>query len=270
MLFMATGTGLVFNFMQLKPAIVPIGWSALFMGLHLYQIVDILQDRNTNINLSLREELLYCKAFLPYGFSPRSFKQLKERANLGWKTYKKGDVIVEQGSKVEETYFVTNGSLRILYQNSCINKVHSDSECGHWVGKVWIEEKEEDGMTWDVSVVADSDVTAVKIDVQVFREIIREDPKRILAADKLQLRELWSRLDSMKHAQHENKTKTIQKVTALQKRQEDETRSAYYNMLELALVDGIITEPEEHILSEFRRRNHITQQTHDELIRLFK
>ena len=95
---------------------VPVYWSACFIAVNAYKIVELLNERR-QINLSDLEEELYARHFMKSGMRPRQFKRLIDKARIV--NFNDGTVLHSEGDPIPQT-------VRLLYRGTV--KILTNSE----------------------------------------------------------------------------------------------------------------------------------------------
>ena len=102
---------------------VPVYWSACFIGVNAYKILQLLSERRS-IQLSEMEEELYARHFLRSGMRPRQFKRLADHARTV--EFQDGAVLHWEGEPFPTTVRpLYTGSVRIMIHNEEIYVVDS-------------------------------------------------------------------------------------------------------------------------------------------------
>jgi CRP-like cAMP-binding protein len=88
----------------------PAVWSSIFALTNAYKVFFILQERNGKAkNLTSDEKDVFEQYFMPHGVTPKQFEKLILMAKEI--EVKKGEVLVENGEKLDAVYLVKSGSI---------------------------------------------------------------------------------------------------------------------------------------------------------------
>jgi hypothetical protein len=102
---------------------VPVYWSACFIGVNVYKIVQLLNERR-EIALSDMEEDLYVTHFMRSGMRPRQFKKLFDKSRRV--SFKDGTVLHKEGDPFPDTVrLLYRGLVRIMTHDEEIFTVDS-------------------------------------------------------------------------------------------------------------------------------------------------
>ena len=190
----ASGCGIVFNLLQPSPLTAPALWGAFFICGHSVQIARLLHQ--PNVVMSERDHELYEHAFLPYGFSPRTFQTLMEEGDVVWATYEDGATICLEGSPVEYVQIILSGGAVFTHQANekisqsrvarVIDSKAVASHRGTWVGEAFDPQFLEHS-THGFTIKAVGETMSVKFNLKKFHKVIDGDEAAVAAAEQLQV-----------------------------------------------------------------------------------
>jgi len=117
---------IIFNyFVRGGPIWLVIGWSIVFIGLNVYNIIYLLHERR-GVNFTPQEKEMYETVFK--GFSPVEFMKLVRIGN--WREVTEGQDLIEEGQKVTEILFIYNGQAQVLSRGQTINSLKDGAFIG--------------------------------------------------------------------------------------------------------------------------------------------
>mmetsp|Transcript_18971 Transcript_18971/g.44198 ORF Transcript_18971/g.44198 Transcript_18971/m.44198 type:complete len:364 (+) Transcript_18971:81-1172(+) len=245
LLVVSTCCGMAYNLLQATPLWAPAAWGIVFLSMHLRQIVMLLRE-NEKLVLSAEEEQLYEKAFMTFGFSPRSFKDLLTEVRARWCTWDKNTYVQKMGDPMEELNYLVEGDVMLI---SCSNDpMHTVSGGkGGWLGELFDPHQKEDYWeqphNWLISFQCISEqCRTVAFNRRALHEAFKSSTKMEQAATRAQVSDLWGKLHASLPSHR---------------------RNAYEGMLQVAVSDGNLDESERRMLEAFRKRHGITNEEHE-------
>jgi len=258
----ASGCSILFNMLQPRPLWNPAAWSLFFLTMHSYQIRRILLE-NQPLQLSPREHELYERAFMPFGFTPRTFKTLMRNADCQWEVIEPGDAIAKAGHNQKRAAFVMDGTVQVFSSpDLMVNRISVMPEKTHggWTAHPWHSEIDERGIRrWKQTLIAETRVHLVSFDIRKFSEYVQQNPKLIMASERLQIEDLWGRLRGS-HAER------LRQIDELKAQLDEQVLEAYFAMIQIAVSDGILTHEEIESCDNYRREHGITDAQHDKVM----
>lgn len=122
----------------------PVLWSLLFASVNSYKIVQILDERKSQVYLKEHEESIYVEHFMPHGMTPKQFhKALSKSKTL---IIPKGKTLIRQGEPIKSIYLVVHGKTRavgfagrrLTAASSSAGKAATQrgGDSGAWVGEM--------------------------------------------------------------------------------------------------------------------------------------
>jgi len=87
-----------------------VSWTTLFGTVNTYKILQIVNERHSQVKMTVEEEECYTKFFMPNGVTPKQFEAIGTRAERI--AVKKGEPLIKQGEKMKYIYLVIKGSTR--------------------------------------------------------------------------------------------------------------------------------------------------------------
>lgn len=249
LLAVSTTCGISYNLLQPKPLIPPAIWGCAFLSLHAYMIVMLLRERE-QLKLSSEEELVYEKAFLPYGFTPRQFRSLLESSQPRWCSWGAGDYVRRKGDDMAEVHYLVEGEAEVLSStDDLLHKIKPGK--GGWLGEFFDPNAAIDH--WDaprklpISYRCTSErCQTLALDRSAMHRSVKGSPQMEQAAVRAAVSDVWGKLHRVVP---------------------DMRRSAYRSMLEVALVDGGLDAAERKMLAEYRQRHKIGDDVHQDVLR---
>lgn len=110
-----------------EPLMVPISWNLFFITLNFYHVGKIIYG-NRKIHLSKKEEELY-----RLSFQDLNLQEYVKLLSLGtWKTFKPGEIIVEEGKPVSDLMMIFSGTVDILVNEKRVNELKD----GQFIGEM--------------------------------------------------------------------------------------------------------------------------------------
>ena len=170
--------------------------------------------------------------------------------------------------------YVTYGKHSVIRNDRVVNSFDHTScseegGCrGGWMGEVWNPEfNKRDDHRWVVSARADTEVEVVEFDIEKFHTVIRNSHPMLLAADKMQIDDVWGKLAGAGklHAKKQKESKAT--IEALTSQLKHHNIKQYTAMVALAAADGEISKEEVQVCNEFRELNEISDIDHADAVK---
>jgi hypothetical protein len=118
---------LPFYYLKHPPLWVPMAWISLSLVINIGQLLLLFNERRP-IMLSEQEQRLYQMVFR--ALTPREFKKLLQIAD--WKTAEPGQMICDQGKKLDELMILFEGDVEVLVDGKPVTTLRS----GRFVGEM--------------------------------------------------------------------------------------------------------------------------------------
>ena len=198
-----------------------------FIAGHSIQIYLLLSQKMT-IQLTEEEEELYSQAFLPHGFTPKTFRSMADDAQMEFRAIKKGGFLYKQGDEIDSVGFLVQGGMEANRDGNVYGRVlavkgttpGAPEHNGGWCGEFWDDHYDfskehrykEDSFScpirvsflpltfrirWKVSFVATEDSkVAVWNKKKLYDAIGHGSQSTQLAANHAQIQDLWQKLRS--------------------------------------------------------------------------
>ena len=169
--------------LQPAPLWVPIGWSALFASINLFQSWRIFQERRP-VKLTPDEEMIRRLVFedLP----PRKVLQL---LSVGaWTTVRSGERMIERGKSPETISLVVEGKVRIARNGQVLGELVA----GNLVGSALLLS----GVPADVDAVAIEPVRAFCWQIETLERYLVANPEVRIVVQRHLVRDLAGKLVS--------------------------------------------------------------------------
>lgn len=169
--------------LQPAPLWVPIGWSALFASINLFQSWRIFLERRP-VKLTPDEEMIRRLGFedLP----PRKFLQLLSVGT--WTTVPAGERIVEHDKPPENVLLIVQGTVRIVRNGRTLGELVA----GHLAGSTLLFS----GVVADVDAVASEPVRAFSWQIETLEPYLAANPDVRIVVQRHLVRDLAGKLVS--------------------------------------------------------------------------
>eukprot|EP00980_Cylindrotheca_fusiformis_P007591 scaffold1580_cov116-Cylindrotheca_fusiformis.AAC.26 len=127
----------------LWPSVV---WSSLFALVNAWKILEIYEERNSDVTMSDDQEKIYVEFFLPHGITPKQFERIEAKAESF--ELKKGEYLTRRYEKLNHVFLVIEGKTKanILGRHvTALGKIETRKEAeevdrpphsGAWVGEM--------------------------------------------------------------------------------------------------------------------------------------
>ncbi|KAL3823058.1 LOW QUALITY PROTEIN: hypothetical protein ACHAXA_011110, partial [Cyclostephanos tholiformis] len=121
----------------------PASWSVLFASVNLYKIVQILDERRGNVDLSPRERTIYHEHFKPHGVTPKQFEKVYDAGTT--RIVRKGGVITREGEIIRSVKLIVRGNTRASTLGRHLTAMGSregnrdakrGGDSGAWIGEI--------------------------------------------------------------------------------------------------------------------------------------
>lgn len=135
----------IFYVLQQNPILWPsIGWSGLFASVNSWKIMQILHERNAEVHMTESQQQLFVSHFMSHGVTPKQYERILKKAKKI--KFKKGEIIVRSGEKLEKVYLVGEGSTRALLLGRFVTAASTNADTrgdqkaggdsGAWIGEM--------------------------------------------------------------------------------------------------------------------------------------
>ena len=135
----------IFYVLQQNPILwASVGWSGLFASVNIWKIAEILHERTAEVHLSKDQQEVFVSHFMSHGVTPKQFERILHKAKKI--KFKKGDILVRSGEKMEHVYLVTEGATRALVMGRFVTAASTNpdtkgdrkagGDSGAWIGEM--------------------------------------------------------------------------------------------------------------------------------------
>lgn len=169
--------------LQPAPLWVPIGWSALFASINLFQSWRIFLERRP-VKLSPDEEMIRRLGF--QDLPPRKLLQLLSVGT--WTTVPAGERIVERDKRPENVLLIVQGTVRIARNGRALGELVA----GHLAGSTLLFS----GVVADVDAVASEPVRAFSWQIETLERYLAANPDVRIVVQRHLARDLAGKLIS--------------------------------------------------------------------------
>ncbi len=110
-----------------EPMWIPIGWNFVFVLLNLYHIAVLMYEKRP-VKMNDKNAELYETLFKD--MTPVEYLKVSKVAE--WKTFKTGEVIIQQGMPVKDLHLIYNGTIDVVVKDKKV----ADLKDGQFVGEM--------------------------------------------------------------------------------------------------------------------------------------
>ena len=110
-----------------EPMWIPIGWNFVFVLLNLYHIAVLMYEKRP-VKMNDKNAELYETLFKD--MTPVEYLKVSKIAE--WKTFKPGEIIIQQGMPVKDLHLIYNGTVDIVVKDKKV----ADLKDGQFVGEM--------------------------------------------------------------------------------------------------------------------------------------
>jgi len=244
----ASSFGVLYNLLQPTPLLAPAAWGLFFISCHVYYMAELLRERQ-QVVLTPDKEKVYEMAFLRFGFTPRQFCDILEKAQARWYRFSEGEFVNKRGDTLRDINFLVEGEVHMISATGDYVKRFSPGK-GAWLGEFFdpnmteqqrarfLLEEQTHCMSWKC---ASRECRTLALSKRLLHEHFEANPRLKEAALSAQVYDLWGKLH-----------RSIP----------ESRRLAYQQMLEVALSDGTVDDRERALLEAWRERHRISEQDH--------
>lgn len=248
----ASTLGIAYNLLQPTPLWAPGAWGLFFISCHAFYMIQLLRERQ-HIVLTEDQEEIYERAFMRFGFTPRQFCDLLEKSHVRWCTFSKDVWLFKRTDPWHETHFLIEGEATVYTATGDVLRTATPGR-GGWLGEFYdphldkktLESNLQQSHCFSVRCKTETCRTMALSRQEMYAHV-NSDKKLQDAATRSQVDDLWGKL-----------RKSIPEAR----------RSAYRQMLEVALSDGVLEPQERELLTAWWERHEITDAEHKEMLGL--
>ena len=110
-----------------EPMWIPIGWNFVFVALNLYHIAVLMYEKRP-VKMNDKNAELYETLFKD--MTPVEYLKVSKIAE--WKTFKPGEIIIQQGMPVKDLHLIYNGTVDVVVKDKKV----ADLKDGQFVGEM--------------------------------------------------------------------------------------------------------------------------------------
>ena len=110
-----------------EPMWIPIGWNFVFVLLNLYHIAVLMYEKRP-VKMNDKNAELYETLFKD--MTPVEYLKVSKIAE--WKTFKPGEIIIQQGMPVKDLHLIYNGAIDVVVKDKKV----ADLKDGQFVGEM--------------------------------------------------------------------------------------------------------------------------------------
>ena len=110
-----------------EPMWIPIGWNFVFVLLNLYHIAVLMYEKRP-VKMNDKNAELYETLFKD--MTPVEYLKVSKIAE--WKTFKPGEIIIQEGMPVKDLHLIYNGTVDIVVKDKKV----ADLKDGQFVGEM--------------------------------------------------------------------------------------------------------------------------------------
>lgn len=121
-----------------------IGWSGTFASVNAFKIVQILHERTAEVHMTADQQNLFVSHFMNHGITPKQYERIIKKAKK--LKFKKGEILVRSGDKLEHVYLVAEGATRALILGRFVTAASTNpdtkgdqkagGDSGAWIGEM--------------------------------------------------------------------------------------------------------------------------------------
>lgn len=103
--------GITYNLTRKPRQFNAVAWGLVFVGVNIYHLYYLYLERNEDMTFNPDEMLLYSCQFKQWGVEPWQFKKLVRLEGCRFRTYRRGDIVVDAGSRLGDVLMVVRGEV---------------------------------------------------------------------------------------------------------------------------------------------------------------
>ena len=146
-----------------EPMWIPIGWNFVFIALNLYHIAVLMYEKRP-VKMNDKNAELYETLFKD--MTPVEYLKVSKIAE--WKTFKPGEIIIQEGMPVKDLHLIYNGAIDVVVKDKKV----ADLKDGQFVGEMsFLTEKPA---TATCVVKYDSEILVWR--QREFKELLKRNP----------------------------------------------------------------------------------------------
>lgn len=155
-----------------------IGWSGLFASVNAFKIVQILHERTAEVHMTEDQQNLFVSHFMSHGITPKQYERIIHKAKR--LKFKKGEVLVRSGDKLEHVYLVAEGSTRALILGRFVTAASTNpdtkgdqkagGDSGAWIGEMAFLDR-----LWELEQGKTPESAKKKAEIAIYTIVCDED-----------------------------------------------------------------------------------------------
>ena len=110
-----------------EPMWIPIGWNFVFVALNLYHIAVLMYEKRP-VKMNDKNAELYETLFKD--MTPVEYLKVSKIAE--WKTFKPGEIIIQEGMPVKDLHLIYNGTVDVVVKDKTVAQLKD----GQFVGEM--------------------------------------------------------------------------------------------------------------------------------------
>jgi hypothetical protein len=245
-----------FQYYRPQPLWIPIKWNVIFLLINAFMIGQIYYEYVTAENVTLEERNIYASMFRDLGMNAVSYFRLiscAERVVL-----QPGEALIAAGLRNDHLSLLVSGSLDVIREGEAVSSIGPEQFCGEMSFLQWKDELRKHLLKNPVAEPDTVHISGVGHIVAAEETVIYQ--WRFWDLHKLFLRDMQIGVvvERLLSNDLNNKMKNNWK---------EEPVSRYKQILSGAMIDGIVTPNERHVLKEFREVHGITEEQHQKCLR---
>ena len=103
--------GIAFNMSRKPPQYNAVAWGLVFVSVNMYHLYNLYLERTEDMTFHHDEMMLYSTHFKDWGVEPWQFKKLVKLDGCRFKTFRRGDIIVEPNKQLDDILMVVRGEV---------------------------------------------------------------------------------------------------------------------------------------------------------------
>lgn len=244
--FSGISLSMIFQYYREFPLIIPLRWNSLFLAINTFMIALLLKEKADAQNISDDQRKVFVGLFERRNMKQEDFCKLMiiaERIET-----KHGEKIIHQGQDNHYVYLLLSGALVVTKKDRFVARLDKLSYAGEMSYLRWSANPQSRAE----GEMATSDVMCVE-DCVLFRWTFR-DLDHLMRSNP----QVGMMLES-----------SISNEMNIKFNLEDHNKvlREYDTLLHGAMMDGMMTDKEREILSDFRKKNAIGDTEHEQLVK---
>lgn len=110
--------GMAYNMSRNPPQYNAVAWGLVFVSVNMYHLYHLYLERTEDITFHHNEMMLYSTHFKDWGVQPWQFKKLVKLDGCEFRTFKRGDIVVEPDKPLDDILMVIRGEVGAEYKDT--------------------------------------------------------------------------------------------------------------------------------------------------------